>query len=114
MSLLDQRMAPDGSADYYNIEFRASLEALLPTYRADPSTVETTIPANFAIIYRGAFWDLLTALKIQPCFHWFVMRLNNFFSPADFDQETESILIPDFGKLESVRQLWNTTQVIGT
>lgn len=112
--LLDRKMPADVSVDYYSESFRATLEALIPTYRADPATTSTSIPINFGIIYRAAFFDLLTALRVEPCYHWFVMRLNNFFSPMDFDEMTDSILMPDFGKLESVRKLWKTTQVIKT
>jgi hypothetical protein len=111
---IDNLLVHDGSVDYYNESFRNTLEALIPTYRASAKTTVQDIPANYAVVYNADFFGLLLALRLDPCYHWFTMRLNNMYSPYDFNESITSIMVPNRQDLEAARQSWRTTQVIKT
>ena len=42
------------------------------------------------------------------------MRVNNFFSPFEFDESVGTILMPSEAEMNSARLTWNTTQSITT
>ena len=111
---IDSLMTSDGSPDFYDPSFRNALEALVPTFRASSNTYQQVIPPNYGIVYRAAFFDLLQRFNVKPCYHWFVMRVNNFFSPFEFDESVGTILMPSEAEMNAARLTWNTTQSIKT
>lgn len=111
---VDNLMIDAGASDYYDEGFRATLEALLPTYRASVKTTAIPIPPNHNIVYAGDFFGLLGNAGIKPCYHWFIMRLNDMFSPRDFDETYTTYLMPSLSDLDSAMMTWRTTQFIKT
>ena len=111
---IDALQVTDGPQDLYSLSFRNTLEALLPTYRTASDTVAQAVQPNAGVKWRSDLYGYLNSLKIRPCYHWFIMRLNNFFSPFEFDETVTSLLIPNTDKLTSAAITWKATQVIAT
>ena len=111
---IDYLMASDGSLDFYDDSLRSTLEALILTYRASQGTTVIPIPPNMGVIYNADLFGLLFSMNVKPCYHWFVMRLNNFFSPMEFNVSVSALMMPNFSDLESARITWKASQGIKT
>lgn len=107
---IDAYLTTDGSNDYYDESFRFVLESHLSYFRTLPSTGLAPVEPNDTKIYDQDFFSYLNDRNIKPCFHWFIMRLNNFFSPNDFNSSVTSVLLPDDTALEKIRQAWNSSK----
>lgn len=113
MKILYQ-LVNEGSQDYYNPSFRNTLEAHLKYLREVKTTYAAPVPPMAAVIYNQDLFGYLTEINIAPHLHWLVMRMNNFFSPYDFDAKCTQLLIPSTDEVDVLRQSWNTTPVITT
>jgi hypothetical protein len=109
---IDNDMVRDGSSDFYSPLFRFTLEAHISYFRTNKSTTTVPVAPNDTIVYNQDFFGLLTAMKILPCYHWFIMRLNDYFSPFEFGSGVSTLLLPNLKELEIIRQSWNRTNVI--
>jgi hypothetical protein len=105
-------MAIDGSQDYYNESLKNTLESHMSYLRSSNSTMSQAVTMHQGIVYKADLYGLLNDFGIKPCFHWLVMRLNDFLSPHDFNDTIASLLIPSEKELESIRQSWRTSQKI--
>lgn len=111
MSLLEL-MTDAGANDYYDRDFKHTLEAHMAYLRAASSTTTVAISAYQTVTYKGCLYDLFTELGLPPYMHWVTMRLNDFISPRDFGEGVTSLLIPSPTELEQLRQSWAATQTI--
>ena len=101
---VDSLMQVDGSATYYDPAFRYTLEAHLAYFRASQTTYLIQVDPNDTVVYNQDLFGFLLNRNIKNCFHWFIMRLNNMFSPYEFGADSSSILVPNTKELESIRQ----------
>lgn len=114
MKILDEIKNP-GSPDYYDPSFRNTLESHLKYLREDaPGTYSVTVQPMAPIVYNQDLFGYLTEMKVEPYLHWLVMRMNNFFSPYDFDDKCTSLIIPSSKDVDVLRQSWKTTPVVTT
>lgn len=109
---INRDMVGDDSSDYYKESFRHTLESHMPYLRSAQTT--TTIPVSTfnTEVYDKDLFGFLTSVRIKPCYHWVVMRVNDMFSPFDFVSGITTLLIPSTKELESLRQSWNTTNIV--
>ena len=107
-------MYADGSSDYYTESFRYTLEAHIPYFKNRSSTQLAPVTPHNTIVYNQDFFGFLLSLRVQPCYHWFIMRLNDYTSPFDFTRGVSNILLPAVSELESIRLSWKATTVISS
>lgn len=112
--LVDDLMFNEGLQDYYDPSFRDTLEAHLPYLRASDQTYKVTVPEFSTVVYNQDLFGYLLELKIAPNLHWVVMRMNNFYSPYDFDVNCTQLLVPSTKEVEILRISWKTKPVITT
>lgn len=108
--LVNNEMVTDGSSDYYDDDFRNVLESHLQYFRTLGTTSQVSIAPNDTGVYDKNLFGFLMSRKIKPCYHWFIMRLNNMFSPTEFTAGVDSLLLPDDTSLDKVRQSWNSSK----
>ena len=111
---IDALMIPEGSPDYYDPSFRSTLEAHLAYLRTSNQTQSMTVLPHDTIVYNQDLFGFLNKSRVVPNLHWLVMRMNNFFSPYDFDENCTQLLIPSGKEIEVFRQSWKTVPVIST
>ena len=111
---VDNLMLVDGSTTYYDPAFRYTLESHLAYFRAAQDTNAIQVNPNDTIIYDQDFFGFLLSRNIKNCFHWFIMRLNNMFSPYEFGSGFTSILVPNTADLESIRQSFIASTTISS
>jgi hypothetical protein len=109
---IDNLMADDGSVDYYDRDFRNTLEAHMSYLKGLDTTYSVSVTEHQGVVYRGDLYGLLNELNIPLYCHWVIMRLNDFKSANEFNENYISILIPSESELESIRQSWKASQVI--
>lgn len=107
---IDSEMPTDGSVDYYNESFRYVLESHMSYLRTLASTAQVVVPPIDTAIYNNDFFGYLNSRHISQCYHWVIMRVNNYFSPSDFTDGVGTILLPDMTVLEKIRQSWNSSK----
>lgn len=111
---VDEQMTTSGNVDFFNPSFRYTLESHLPYLLGLTTTRAVSVDPHDAIVYNQDLYGYLLSISVLPCYHWVIMRLNGFFTPAEFDSTVVTILIPNFNELESLRQSWNATTTIGS
>jgi hypothetical protein len=62
------------------------------------------IDGQMAGKYHGDLYGLLDALRIPKQHHWSVLFFNRYRHPADYDQSTSMLLIPDASYLDILLQ----------
>lgn len=97
-----------GQPIYYSERFRQMVEDHLLIIR-DMSTTTTKIITedDWATLYRyvGDFNGFLSALNIQPKYHWTIMRINGFRSRFDLTTEVTRLIFPDWEYVDKLAQL---------
>ena len=112
--LVDALMVQDEMLDLYDPDLRNALEAMLVTFRSSPRTTQQSLEPIDGVVYRSDLFGLLTKYGVNPSYHWFIMRLNNFFSPYEFNEGTTTLLMPNTSDLKAVTQIWKTSRVLST
>ncbi len=109
---VDKLMFEEGSSDFYDPSFRNTLEAHLAHLRTSRDTFPVNVLQHSTVVYNQDLFGYLNEIKTPAHLHWLTMRLNNFFSPYDFNSDCTRLLIPSSKEVESLRQSWKTTSVI--
>lgn len=111
---IDRFMNSEGGTDYYNPEFRKTLEAHVPYFRTARSSYRIPVTAFNLVVYNQDLFGFLTEMKIKQNYHWLIMRINDYFSPFDFIAGVDELVAPSEQELEQIRQAWKTTSIIRT
>ena len=82
---VDNLMTPDLSKDYYDPSFRDTLESHVTYFRGLSTTTQVQLKPNDTVIYNQDLFGYLNSINIAPCYQWMTMRVNNMFSPYDFN-----------------------------
>lgn len=101
---IDDKMQEPGPDVYYSKEFRDTLEAHMAWLRVQAGAQFDEVEAQKADVYDGDLFGYLIYLKINPRYHWVVMRANNFFSPTQFGPGVTQLLIPKLSLVDTLRQ----------
>lgn len=110
--LIDNKMIAEGSADYYNPSFRNVIEAHLLRLRSSSSLSAQPVSEHQTIIYEQDFFGFLSSIGVPMEMHWVIMRLNNFFSPYQFDRKCTAILLLPQTEIDKLRQSWATEPLV--
>lgn len=106
---IDEKMQDPGADVYYSKEFRDTLEAHMAWLRVQDGGQIDDVEPQKADVYDGDLFGYLIFLKINPRYHWVVMRANNMFSPTEFGPGVTSLLIPKLSLIETLRQAQKST-----
>lgn len=110
MSLVNQ--FPDIPANaYYDPAFRAILEDHMQLLRLNAKTTTQEVNGMDALRYAGDLYGYLTYNKLPQFLHWVILRMNDFTTPFAFDETVRSLLIPDAGVIDGIKQQYSTVVV---
>lgn len=94
---------------FYAPEFRNTLEYHIPSLKTSDQTTVLIIKPAEALQFRGDYFSLLAQYAIPPHYHWVVMRCNDYYSPMEFTESDLKIIVPDFGALDQLQQIYSTS-----
>jgi hypothetical protein len=106
MSLLNLMVDP-GPDIFYNPEFRNVLEDHM-TWLRENHCQPVVLKPDESYQWRGDFFGLLSQKGVARQYHWVVMRLNEYTSPHQFEQDTQAILLPNETVIEKIAQSHNS------
>ncbi len=95
---------------YYDPVFRNVLEDHMSFLRTHPGTKILNIEPIYAYKYEGDLSGLLTQYRIDVKLHWIIMRMNNYYSFSENNENLSSLIIPDGDSIERIRESHKTVQ----
>lgn len=101
---IDSLQRSEGTAIYYDADFRITLDNHLNYLRTHPTTVVMDITPTQAYTHEGDFYALLTALNVPRHLFWLILRMNNLTNPAELTKELTFIIHPSSDQLNLIRQ----------
>lgn len=106
---LAKAIVNDGGALYYSNGYHLMIETHLNWLKFHPKTYSISIDPGDAYKYIGDFFGLLTLQRVPTQHHWTVMRMNGLRASTDYNNDMLTILIPDAGVINSLAQVFSTT-----
>ena len=106
---IHKQMVDEGPALFYNPSFRATLETHLSLLREHKDTDFLTIESYPAHKYEYDFYGLLSFYKVEPKYHWLILRMNEMTSPPEYTSDITAILIPSNAVVGSIVQAYRTS-----
>ena len=107
---INKLLADHGSNIYYDPVFRNVLEDHMTFLRTHEQTTRLNIESIYAYKYVGDLSGLLKHYNIDIYLHWIIMRMNNFTSYNEANDNIVDLLIPEPIVIERIRQSHITTQ----
>lgn len=105
---LSDNLAKLADSDFAEDSFRALLEDHLPNIKQSTNSRFLDVDPAEAYHYKNNFYGLLYAMRIEPKYHWIVMRSNDIKSSLLFDGILPKILHPDLNMIDSLYGTWRT------
>ena len=109
---IDRLMIDYGDNVFYTKKFMDVLEAHMPYLRTSSKTLKITVDLNDAYIYDSDFFGYLNKRNIQVKYHWIFMRVNNFYSPMEFNPDILSLLVPNEQEISQIRNTYSSSGLI--
>lgn len=103
---IDSLMKDPGPNIYYRKEFLDILESYMDYFRNLSDLRTIVVSVEDKAIYKGDLYGYLTKLKIDSYLHWTIMRLNNMYSPFEFNEDTNTILLINSNEIDRIRQIY--------
>lgn len=97
-------MTASGPSIYYSDAFRHVLEDHMDLLRRLSSTKTLNVDPSAAYKYEHDLFGFLQMAGISTHLHWVVMRLNKMTSPDEFTIDIGTLMVPDPGVIEKIRQ----------
>lgn len=88
-------------AEYYTIEFIRVIEDHLQ-YLKDNAVNIVTVGNALSYRYLGDYSGILQEINVPRKYHYAVMRVNGYMSSFDYQTANLSVIIPDFGYIDSL------------
>lgn len=102
MSILNELL--DAGPDvYYTVEFRKTIEDHMTYLRTHTDTTILTVEPFIAYKYRGDLYRVLHHYNASAYLHWIIMRMNNWTSPTDFNENVTTLMVPSPTVIERMR-----------
>ena len=109
------KLLNSGSLTFYSEHFRVFLESHIGYFKEMNETQVKVIDPHHLYRYEGDLYGYLRQeLKIDSKYHWFIMRLNNYFSSEDFRHDYKTgptivrILIPSLSEIDTLYSVYKT------
>jgi hypothetical protein len=103
---IESLMVDAGPDVFYDPAFRNVLEDHIPFLRERHSTLMILKPDE-SYQWRGDLYGLLHMKGMARQYHWLIMRLNAMTTPRDFNEDTLTLLVPNFTVIEQILQSHN-------
>lgn len=110
MALIDL-MVNAGEDLFYDPGFRNVLEDHM-TYLREQYSQMVMLRPDESYQWRGDFFGLLDGRNYARKYHWVILRLNQYTSPTQFDEDTLAILVPDFAEIDRIAQAYQAVPKI--
>lgn len=107
LSILSQQMTM-GAASYYDEDWHLLIETHLPLLIADTSNTSLPVTDIDAYRFEGDLFGLLCLYKVEPQYHFIVMRMNGLRSPSEYRRQKTVFLLPDKQRIEAFRKTYMT------
>ena len=98
----------------YEKGFLDLLEDHLQYLRSLSSTKTITLDPSMVLVYAGDFYGYLNEVGIAKQYHWIIMRLNGYFSPAEFDGQKTLFLVPEQKEIDRLIMPYVSSGIIRT
>ncbi|MGG4591763.1 hypothetical protein ACLPJK_26250 [Pseudomonas aeruginosa] len=106
---IDQRMIPAGDDFYYTQDFAVFVESYLTHLRNHETTTRVDVARQDAWVYRYNLHFYLLDRGIAFNRHHLILRMNNFTTPRDFNENTTSLLLPDDSYVSSLVRIYRSS-----
>lgn len=93
---------------YYTKDFFTIIESHLNWLRKSTGVTLLAPTPQQQNMYAGDMYGLFSDMRIPKKYHWVVMRLNGFHSPADYNSVATSFIIPDYKQVDRLTSVLNT------
>lgn len=104
------RLANDsGPAFYYTASWRQVVEDNLTVLRNARDSKQHQVDPMSGYRHEGDFIGYLTSLKIDPRYHYVIMRVNGMKDGSEFNEFSGSLIIPPEDAIERLRLIAQTT-----
>jgi len=101
---VDTLMFDQGSAIFYDDDFRRVLEDHMTVLRTDRSTKILNIAEIDAYKYEYDLYSLLLKYSVPAYMHWIVMRVNKMTAPTEMTRTITALLYPSTTLINQIRQ----------
>lgn len=92
------------------IDFQIFIESHL-SYLLEKFVVsQRDISEDTGTYYKGDFYGLLSHLSIPIDLHYIVMRMNGFYTSADYEGTALILLIPNLNEITLLRNVFKTNK----
>lgn len=105
-------MVQVGDDAYYSDSFRNAIEDNLQGLINDGTTQSRTVTPDVGLANRYDFFGLLTDMGIPMAYQWATLRMNGYRSPADYQGDLLTILVPSYTRVDNIRRLQQTSTTI--
>jgi hypothetical protein len=95
-----------GSSVFYDQGFRIVIESHIPYLLRLPELRVLAVDPFDSYKYEGDLFGLLDKLLVPKQYHYAIMLANRFSCPADLKATTKSLLIPPFGELDLLGNIY--------
>ena len=93
---------PAGSTNFYSSGFRNLIENHLQYLQTHPQTQPIILSPHYEDVYTGDFFGLLQYLNISQDLFWVVMRVNNLYSPLEYNGDLGIVYLPARSVIENL------------
>lgn len=105
-------MVDVGDDAYYGDNFRNAVEDNLQGLISDTTSQARTVTPDVGLANKYDFFGLLTDMGIPMRYQWTAMRMNGYRSPADYEGDLLTILIPSYTRVDRIRTLQQSSTLI--
>lgn len=103
--------AQTGDDAFYEQGFHHLIESHFTYLLSLPNTAAITIEPSLAYRHIGDLFGALDELGIPKQYHHTIMRLNGYYCTGDFQQETQTLVIPDLAEIDLLKSIYRSTTI---
>lgn len=101
-----------GTKEFYTKEFMDVLESHLAYLKNRSDTYTVQIDTKRAVVYEGDFYGYLNEIKIEPQYHWVIMRLNDMHASTEFNSAMTELHVPNKAEINAIFMAHKATGLI--
>jgi hypothetical protein len=103
---IDVLMSPYGENVSYTEEFRVVLDSYISVLKTTGTVI--TVSDIDSYKYDGDFYGYLDNAGVPKEYHYAYLIANSYKSPFEFNSFTQSIIAPDPGTIDLIKQIFKT------
>ena len=95
-------------ASFFHPDFNQVLDSHIEFLKVNGNPSTKVIPSESRGLFIGDFYALLEVLEIPPKYHRLVMNMNGFTSPTKYNNQLNSVFVPDLSLVDKILTVYNT------